>query len=175
MIKPIPTTVADFFYIKEGVIYNKTNRGPRAKKDQPSGTVNVCGYIIININRTLYLAHRIAWFLYYGEQPPNTIDHIDGDRTNNKKENLRECTQQENMYNQKIPKNNTSGVKGVTWNRDRNKWRAYIYINGKRKHIGYYTCIKEAEQVVRKEREQYHREFSNHGTSQETSVEALTL
>lgn len=161
MIKnnPIPPTVADLFYIKEGTLYNKIDRGTRAKKDQPAGNTN--GYLKIRINGVSYYAHRIAWFLYYNEQPPNTIDHIDGDKTNNKKENLRECTQQENTYN--ISKTRaSSGVKGVTIHN--NKYRVRLRVNGKVTCFGVYNTLEEAESVAREKRELYHREFTNHGT-----------
>lgn len=161
--KPIPEKVKDLFYLKEGVVYNKVDRSKRARKDQPAGAVNIQGYIHIGFDGKYYRAHRIAWFLHYGEQPPIILDHIDGNKTNNKISNLREATPNENQYNQKLARHNTSGVKGVSWNKGTNKWQAHIQINGKKKNLGYYTCIEEAEQAVKEAREQLHKEFAHNG------------
>lgn len=72
------------------------------------------------------------------------VDHINGDKLDNQKSNLRICTHSENMKNRKRGKNNTSGYKGVSFHKNGNKWRAYIKINGKPKTIGYYDSSKDA-------------------------------
>ena len=71
------------------------------------------GYIIISIFEVRYLAHRIIWFIETGEWPADPLDHVNGKRADNRKCNLREVTNAENMRNTKVFKNNTSGTIGV--------------------------------------------------------------
>jgi hypothetical protein len=75
------------------------------------------------------------------------VDHRNGDTTNNYLENLRWATNQENQYNAKIPSTNTSGIKGVMWNKSKCKWYAQIRINGIKKHLGYFETKEEARDV----------------------------
>jgi hypothetical protein len=71
-------------------------------------------------------AHRVVWALCKGEWPPHDIDHVDGNRTNNRLGNLRAVTRAENHRNRRTSSTNTSGVMGVSWNKRSRKWRAYI-------------------------------------------------
>tara|TARA_R100000951_G_scaffold90032_1_gene78150 strand:- start:4650 stop:5132 length:483 start_codon:yes stop_codon:yes gene_type:complete len=101
--------------------------------------VNSNGYRVVWISGVLYKAHRICWKLYHGGCPSDQIDHINGDRGDNRIENLRVVTHQENCKNQKQHSDSTSGVTGVSWkNRDR-RWVAQIRVEGKNKHLGYFT------------------------------------
>ena len=90
-------------------------------------------------------------------------DHWNGNGLDNRLSNLRPATPQENNYNERIPTTNTSGIKGVYWSNDKQKWHAQIKQGGKQHHIGYYDDIKEAERVVRAKREELHGAFANHG------------
>lgn len=72
------------------------------------------------------------------------IDHINGNELDNRRENLRSATNAENLMNQKLCSNNTSGFKGVIWRKDRNKWQAKIMVHGKTQHLGYSNCKIEA-------------------------------
>jgi hypothetical protein len=111
-----------------------------------------------------YSLHRIIWTHFYGEDPGSfQIDHIDGVRGNNRISNLRLANCFENARNTKAPKRNTSGVKGVSWDKKNFKWRAQIKVAGLRTNIGRFNTIEEAELAVRAAREKYHREFANHG------------
>ena len=101
-------------------------------------------YIHIKINNKTHYAHRLAWLYMFGEWPENHIDHIDGNGLNNRLENLRDVSNRGNSMNQKTPLNNTSGVKGVYWNKECKKWRARIMINGKSKSLGYHTTLEAA-------------------------------
>lgn len=93
----------------------------------------------------------------------NQIDHIDGNPLNNQRENLRAATNIQNCRNQRKSRNNTSGYTGVSWDKECQKWCAYIYIDGKRVNLGRYN-IKEAAAYVRKIAEQkYFGEFANTG------------
>jgi hypothetical protein len=91
------------------------------------------------------------------------IDHIDGNEFNNKKSNLRGCTQNENNKNRKLNKNNISGVKGVRWS-DKiptPKWHAYIHYNKRFKSLGYYYDFEDAVAARLKAEEKYFGEFKH--------------
>ena len=113
------------------------------------GELNPCvgsgGYQIITIFNKRFLAHRLAWLLFYKEMPKGHIDHIDGNGLNNKIENLRLATQSENMQNKKTPSNNKSGYKGVSFCNMTKKWVARIRIpSGKYANLGRYENPLEA-------------------------------
>jgi hypothetical protein len=97
--------------------------------------------------------------MFYGYFP-NTVDHIDGNPSNNKIENLREVTQTQNNYNAILKTNNTSGFKNVYWNKRSSNWVVMVKIDRKNKHIGYFNCIKEANKAAIKARKQYYGEFT---------------
>jgi len=88
----------------------------------------------------------------------NEIDHINGDKLDNRRENLRSATRSQNMMNSGKPKNNTSGHKGVSWHR--NKWEARIIINGKKKHLGCFEDKEEAAKAYKEAAEKYFGEFA---------------
>lgn len=101
---------------------------------KPVGTVkagerdNGGGYLIISVDGRPYRAHRLAWFYMTGEWPKDDVDHRDTNRLNNRWSNLRAATRSQNIANCRTPKDNTSGIKGVTFDKTRQKWRAQIGI-----------------------------------------------
>lgn len=111
-------------------------------------------------NKTRY-AHRVIWKLRHGVEP-DQIDHLDGDRTNNRLHNLREVSAAENRKNQRRPERNVSGVIGVGWSDQRKKWRAQIQVDGKCKHLGLFEDL-EAAAIARKEAEIQYGFHPNHG------------
>lgn len=107
-------------------------------------------------------AHRVIWAIVHGESPAMEIDHIDGDRTNNRIDNLRHINGAENQRNKGINKNNTSGVLGVCRDTSRNKWLARIWANGREVTLGRFDELEEAVSArkVAIEKYGYH---PNHG------------
>ena len=83
------------------------------------------------------------------ENPENKpyIDHIDNNGFNNSISNLRWATSQENSHNAKLSQRNSSGVKGVSFDKKENKWRAQIQIDGIKIHIGYYLTLEKAKEA----------------------------
>lgn len=118
--------------------------------------------MIFRVDVTSYKAHRLAWLYIYGEWPSDQIDHINHIRTDNRIKNLRDASSYENSKNQSIPKNNTSGVLGVGWNKLGRKWRSNISVNGKRLHLGCFDYFIVAC-AVRKEAELEYEYHENHG------------
>jgi len=95
------------------------------------------------------MGHRIAWYLYYGELPENQIDHIDGNRTNNKIDNLRDVTSQQNAMNR-------TKAKGYSFCKRSNKFFAYIMIKGKGKSLGYHNTEAEAHNAYLEAKNKYY-------------------
>lgn len=85
----------------------------------------------------------MIFLFHYGYQP-KYIDHINGDSLDNRIENLRPATQSQNCANQGLKKNNTSGIKGVRYRKDTNKWTAHVMVNRKNISLGCYGTIEEA-------------------------------
>mgnify|MGYP000232644080 CR=1 FL=1 len=130
------------------------------------GRINSKGYrqigITINGKQKQIRSHRLAWFIYYGELP-NVIDHIDKNKLNNRITNLRSCTDQENNFNRGIYSNNTSGYKGVSWNKRCKKWTSHINSNGSLIRLGSFDCPKKASKAYQAKAKEIHREFYNEG------------
>ena len=89
------------------------------------------------------LLHRYVMGVH-NESRRIVVDHINHDTLDNRKQNLRVCTQRENSMNVSLPKNNTSGVRGVRWDSEKRKWHAYIYQNKKSKFLGYFDNFDDA-------------------------------
>lgn len=117
------------------------------------------GYIRAHVKGVAYQVHRIIFFLHNNEWP-EIVDHKDGVTWNNFHENLRKATYSQNGQNAKLASNNTSGVKGVTWNSSKNKWMARCSVNGTRKHVGYFDSIASAEEALDRFRKEHHGEFA---------------
>lgn len=110
--------------------------GPKRRVGRVAGT-EINGYRAIGIDGTILLAHRIAWALMTGEWPTMEIDHVDGNRSNNRWANLRQATRTENAQNlHGVRRNNTSGYTGVSWSKSCRKWIAQISINGRAVVLG---------------------------------------
>ena len=116
-------------------------------------------YLRIGINGKAVALHRII-FLYHHGYMPKITDHIDGDKYNNKIENLREVTQQQNCLNKAHNKNSASTCKNVYWHNKMNKWAVCMSINGVRKRFGYFADIELAYLVAQEARSKYHGEFA---------------
>lgn len=91
------------------------------------------------------------------------IDHINGNGLDNRKSNLRICTNIENSRNKNITKNNTSGIRGVSWNKSYQKWHTYIRVNYRHVFLGYYFDKEQALKVRKEAEEKYFGEFAYKG------------
>jgi hypothetical protein len=125
---------------------------------------NSHGYRQVQINKKLYRVHRVIWFMVFGHMPYGVIDHINGNRSDNRLENLRDVTYKENNRNQKISKINTSGMTGVSWNWRRKKYSSYFWRNGKQNYLGFFSSYKDAVNA-RLEANKKHGFHKGHGKS----------
>lgn len=134
-------------YNPETGLFNWIKGNNQIKIGDTAGCLHkVRSYISIKINGKDYLAHRLAWLYVHGEMPADQIDHVNHDKTDNRIANLRAVTNQENHQNRTINSNNTSGFMGVNWYKPTQKWHARIMIDGKNKHLGYFT--NQADAIV---------------------------
>jgi len=101
----------------------------------------------IGIDGRVYSAHQLAWFYVTGRWGRPTIDHRDGDGTNNRLNNLRPATRSQNSANSRRPRHNTSGYKGVGLHRGPGKWRATIARKEKKIHLGTFATPQEAHEA----------------------------
>lgn len=110
------------------------------------------GYRSVSIKiegvRYKFMAHRIAWILFYGSPPKGEIDHINGDRSDNRIANLRDVSRSENCRNASKRKDNKSGVSGVYWDKHASAWRAMVRHEGRRHYVGVYGDLKAAALAV---------------------------
>lgn len=129
---------------KTGEFKRTNGTGIRGEIGDTVGVDHSAGYIVINILGESFLAHRLAWFLTEGYMPESFVDHINGDRKDNRRRNLRLVSNSCNMQNQKINTRNTSGFKGVYFHRATGKWQAAICVNGRRVHLGTHNTPLDA-------------------------------
>jgi hypothetical protein len=108
-----------------------------------AGSVCDNGYVEINLGKRRCFAHRLAFLIMTGEIPAY-IDHKDGDKANNRWENLRACNMSQNMANRGPTLKSTSGVKGVYLHKPSGRWRAQIMVAYKSIHLGYFKTIEDA-------------------------------
>ena len=119
--------------------------GKVVKSTTVDGHIGRIKYRLIRTKGKSIRAHRAAWALYYGEWPKGQIDDIDHDGLNNRISNLRDVDCIVNQRNQLLRKTSQSGVIGVTWRKDKKKWKAQIRVPGGRQvFLGYYSTIEEA-------------------------------
>jgi hypothetical protein len=124
-----------------------------------AGRIDNQGYREVGINYSSYRTHRLAWLIVTGEWPQFGIDHEDGNPSNNKWSNLREATQQENSCNRKTDIRNTSGAKGVYWDKLNKKWLVSIMVDGTSTHLGRFDSFEEAVAARQDAELQYFGEF----------------
>jgi hypothetical protein len=140
-----------------GVLYRKYK-----KKICAVTTTTHKGYITTMVGGRNYRVHRLVWLMVYGEFPANQIDHINGIKSDNRIQNLRDVDNKENHKNMKQFSNNSSGHVGVTWDSKRNKWFVSITVEGKTKALGRFLDFAKAV-LVRKSAEQQFCFHKNHG------------
>ena len=150
------------FDYKDGNFYWKLDKG-RAKKGDKANRNTDGRYEQIKFDQELHWFHRAVFVYHYGYLP-QTIDHANGNKLDNKIENLRPATYSENNANIGLRKDNKSGIKGVCWNKVKNAW--HISVENKQLGIKYQKDIKDlelAELVAMEARDKFHGNFANHG------------
>lgn len=141
-----------------GVFRQKLRRkGSGLRPGEVAGGLSDQGYVLIGIDYKKYRAHRLAWLWMTGEWPDG-IDHINGDRTDNRWCNLRVADQSHNTANSKLSRASTTGLKGVS--RFRDKWQAGITKNRVRRALGLFETPEEAHAAYCKAARELYGEFA---------------
>jgi len=136
----------------------------RRKMGQPAGNVKENGYRVISFRYKMYGAHRLAFLMMEGALPSDCVDHINGNRSDNRWENLRHATRVMNSRNLGRSAANTSGITGVHWHKRTGTWQSHIMIDGKSKFLGYFKTIFDAA-AARLSANNAHGFHENHGTA----------
>lgn len=142
-----------------GVFIRKSARG-RALKGSRAGSSDDRGYTQVTLDRELHYAHRLAFLYMLGALPPNDVDHINGDKSDNRWGNLRPATRSQNLANTRRRSDNTSGHRGVTYDKRYDKWHARGVLLGKSMSLGYFEKIEDAAEAARSWRAGAFKEFA---------------
>lgn len=143
-----------------GHLFWKPRRGiPKPFLERPVGSEQK-GYIRIKLLERQYLAHRIAWAMTHGNFPKDHIDHKNGNRKDNRIENLRLATEVQNGANRKVSRNNTTGFKGVSFHKKKGIWKCGIRCNNVEIHIGWFSSPQEAARAYDEKAIELHGEFA---------------
>lgn len=144
---------------KTGLLTRRTDV-PKAKAGSIAGTLNNKGHLICRVDRVIYYVHRLIWLHYFGETPPELIDHANGKRDDNRVSNLRPADYCENLWNRGAMPRNKSGVKGAHYSKAERKWKSSIRVRGRVIHLGYFETSEEAGAAYAAAAARYHQEFS---------------
>jgi hypothetical protein len=124
-----------------------------------AGSKHSAGYLSVGVDGTAHLCHRLAWFYVHGEWPSDQLDHINGNRADNRLVNLRECSNAENCQNVRSHKDATSRHVGVSFDK-RNKsnpWAAQIFSNGQKHFLGYFPSQETASAAYKNAKTDLHK------------------
>jgi len=147
------------FKYKDGKLYRKTDKEVGAFKGH-------IAYATFKFKSQIMYTHRAIWIMHHGKIPVGmVIDHINGDRSDNRIENLRVCTRAENNQNTRLRANNTSGTKGVWWDKHSKSWRVSIFKNKQKHDLGRFSSLEEARIIAATARNTIHGSFANHGAT----------
>lgn len=142
----------------------KNRRGVNARVGNIAGRKNKNhndGYLVITILGKSYKGHRLAWLYVYGQFPEVDVDHINGNRGDNKISNLRLATRADNCRNRKTRKDSGTGSKNVQFRYG--KWKVKVCFNYKRIHGGTYETLQEAEAAAMELRNRLHGKYASSG------------
>jgi len=147
-----------------GKLIRRVTTSSRSKEGDEAGTISDRGYLYVSVTldgkRKLFRSHRIVWFIHHNDIP-EMLDHVDGDKLNNRIENLRPATHQQNNQNRQSFRNSTSKYLGVSWSTADKKWRAQINLNRKQKYLGSFDDEIEAAKAYDAASEELFGEFAN--------------
>ena len=144
------------FEYKDGKLFNKTNSKQR-KKGSEVGYINAYGYVVCKINSCSYYVHRLMWQMFFGSLNGKDIDHINGNKSDNRMENLRLVTKKENNRNLRKAKiNSKTSLIRACFHKKSGKFIAQIQNNGKYEYIGLFETAKEAHEAYLNRKREIH-------------------
>jgi hypothetical protein len=164
--KPIPSVE----FLRERYAYDPATGVLTSRlSGRPVGHKHSEGYIVVRLRKhdPSYLAHRVIWKMMTGQEPPDELDHENGDKADNRWGKFRPATPSQNVHNSGARPHNKSGLKGVTTRPARNgrapRYEAYIRVGGKRIYLGSATTPEETHALYCEGADKYYGAFANHG------------
>lgn len=149
-----------FDYLPTGKLVRLVRHSRRSKVGEEIGSTDSLGYRQASVDGRIYMVHRLIW-LWHGNDAAEELDHINGNRADNRIENLRAATHAQNGWNKRLQSNNTTGVKGVTWKREKQMFCVRVAANGQRHHIGYFKSLEAAALAAETARLHLHGAFAH--------------
>jgi hypothetical protein len=141
-----------------GVFTRRVALGRRSKVGDVVGSRTAEGYLDISVNGGRYRAHRLAWLYATGRWPAADVDHLNGNRADNRFSNLRDVSRAVNLQNRHAPqRNNVSGLLGVAFDAARGKWAAHIKVDGRRRALGRFDTPEAAHAVYLAAKREHHQ------------------
>jgi outer membrane protein assembly factor BamB len=144
--------------VNTGLLSWRINVSKNVKAGAKAGHIRKDGYSRLCVDRQFFLAHRVAWMLHYGSWPTSEIDHLNGERHDNRIANLRDVSKSINLQNQrKATSKNMTGFLGVSWHARTKCYAARININGTEKHLGYFKTAEKAHEAYLSKKRMVHQ------------------
>lgn len=162
MARPSIERYREVLEYRDGALYWRVRLSSRNAPGSLAGCRSGdAGYCLISVDRHTTSAHQIVWAIHNGEWPPEgrQVDHINGDRLDNRIDNLRLVDITQQACNKKVRKNNSLGVKGVCWDASRGRYKAQLDFQRKHYNIGHFDTIEEASQAYQALADQLHGEY----------------
>jgi hypothetical protein len=164
MALPTPAELAEVFHCdpERGVLIWRERPGVvgnRRVAGRVAGSVAANGYRVVTIRPHWIHVHRAIWALVHGAWPAAYIDHVNGDRLDNRIGNLREATMSQNLANRGAQSNSRSGIKGVSLESFTGRWKASIQRDGRTFNLGRYDTMQEAAAAYRAAAERMYGAF----------------
>jgi len=152
--------VDELLEYKDGCLYWKETKGRRVA-GKKVGWLSDTGYRMVGLLGKNYKEHRVIFFMHHGYFP-KYVDHINGVKTDNRIENLRECSPSDNNCNRPKQRRNTSGYKNVYYHKTNKKWFVRIQYKQKNRICGYFDDLELAVLVAEEARDKFHGKFACH-------------
>ena len=149
----------ELFDYVDGHLVRRKSIQSRSMAGTVAGGKSDLGRYIVSIDYRRYKVHRVIWLWHYGTLPPE-VDHMDGNPSNNKIENLRAADRLSNMKNMRRPSTNTTGFKGVRFHKQSRKWTAQIVSDKKQKYLGIFETPEAAHAAYCSAALRLHGEFA---------------
>lgn len=141
----------------------KISKARCVKIGQEAGWMRSDGYRQVEVDGTKFLVHRLIYFFIEGKFPPKEIDHIDGNKSNNRWNNIRACSRSENMSNAGPRRNNKLGIRGVYYDPKRRRYITRIRKGCTKKYIGSFKTKEEAARAYQEEQSKIFGEYAYPG------------
>ena len=154
--------VTECFEYRDGHLYWKRVAHPNKQylADKPAWSLHKTGYRHVTWMGKVHKVHRLIFLMHHGYLPPE-VDHINGDRADNRIENLRAANRSENQCNRPALASNTSGYPGVSWHKKSKAWLVRVMKNGKTHMVGYFKDLELAGLVSVEARAKFHGQFAH--------------